>query len=405
MTTHQGKIKRDLDGIPLLHCDRDTNALEGTHSHIKNTFGKQNVGWEFADRILAERRHQGNISTCKTNVLDYPCLEHYDTWLIDAYQLRMDQKYNVLVYPTWVNASSISLETEERFDFVTLATPELQAKINEAVKLKQTTILPPGLSYLSRQVRCVVAPQPWNTMEEKKLFPKLLLNAQHACQNGSNDDMFEHMTYLILPKVDGIKITPKLPVYNRLYYNRFTFNRRVRASAENMSDSKSALNALNILTSLKHVQTIEPLQTEDDTNSIPDTLNEDATDFAVLTGDGSHQNIKQVDTCIQKLKKKFPPLDEGCHLMPAMMPDRLPPIDPETFRPVHSIPYVAGMPIVTGSTVPLPIQHFGREKIQKRESQGNVKNDAEIVVPCQNQDPQKKGLSSAVLRDVMCDDT
>ena len=223
----------------------------------------------------------------------------------------MNQKYNVLVYPTWVNASSISLETEERFGFVTLATPELQAKINEVVKLKQTTILPPGLSYLSRQVRCVVAPQPWNTMEEKKLFPKLLLNAQHACQNGSNDDVFEHMTYSILPKVDGIKITPKLPVYNRLYYNRFTFNRRVRASAENMSDSKSALNALNVLTSLKHVQTIEPLQTEDDTNSIPDTLNEDATDFAVLTGDGSHQNIKQVDTCIQQLKKS------SLHLMKA----------------------------------------------------------------------------------------
>ena len=288
------------------------------------------------------------------------------------------------------------LETEERFGFVTRATPELQAKINEGVKLKLTTILPPGLSYLSRQVRCVVAPQPWNTMEEKKLFPKLLLNAQHACQNGSNDDVFEHMTYSILPKVDGIKITPKLPVYNRLYYNRFTFNQRVRASAENMSDSKSALNALNVLTSLKHVHTIEFLQTEDiqeisNTNSIPDTLNEDATDFAVLTGDGSHQNIKQVDTCIQKLKKKFPPLDEGCHLIPAMMLDRLPPIGSATFRPVDSIPYVAGMPIVAGSTVPLPIQHFGRGKDSKKRKPRQCKKCRRDRCPMSKPGPAKKG--------------
>ena len=32
---------------------------------------------------------------------------------------------------------------------------------------------------------------------------------------------------MILEKVDGNKITPKLPVYNRTYYNKYKFNKRV----------------------------------------------------------------------------------------------------------------------------------------------------------------------------------
>ena len=105
-------IMKDQHGVAILNCKRDTNALEGQHSHINNTFGKRIVGWEFADSILAERRHRCNIDACKNRVLAYPRIHHYDTWKIDTYQIRIDKKYNTLVYPSWVNA---------RFGFVPLA--------------------------------------------------------------------------------------------------------------------------------------------------------------------------------------------------------------------------------------------------------------------------------------------
>ena len=58
------EIRRDKHGISLLKCYRDTNGLEGEHSHINNTFGKLKVGWEFGDNLIAERRHRYNINAC-----------------------------------------------------------------------------------------------------------------------------------------------------------------------------------------------------------------------------------------------------------------------------------------------------------------------------------------------------
>ena len=61
------EITRDKYGIALLKCYRDTNALEGEHSHVNNTFGKRKVGWEFGDNLVAERRHRCNVNACKKN--------------------------------------------------------------------------------------------------------------------------------------------------------------------------------------------------------------------------------------------------------------------------------------------------------------------------------------------------
>jgi hypothetical protein len=59
--TSTGEIRRDGFGIAFLRCDRDTNALEGEHSNISNTFGSHSMGLEFADDILAERRHRPGV--------------------------------------------------------------------------------------------------------------------------------------------------------------------------------------------------------------------------------------------------------------------------------------------------------------------------------------------------------
>ena len=101
-----GSIRRDNFGITLLRCIRDTNALEGEHKNIKDTFGSRSMGVEFADLLLRERRHRCNIGASQRNLMGYPNIEMYDTWLVvDLLQLRVDEKHKILIYPTWVCAS------------------------------------------------------------------------------------------------------------------------------------------------------------------------------------------------------------------------------------------------------------------------------------------------------------
>ena len=70
-------IMKDKYGVPILNCKRDTNALEAQHSHINKTFVKQIVEWEFADAILAERRHWCNIDACKKRIIAYLLVHTY----------------------------------------------------------------------------------------------------------------------------------------------------------------------------------------------------------------------------------------------------------------------------------------------------------------------------------------
>ena len=136
----------------------------------------------------------------------------------------------MLIYHTWVNSSSASLETKETFGFVSLASKELQEKTNEKVRLKNNVAITGDLKFLSDRTGCTVAALPWSTSEEKKLFPKLLLEAKQSLgkRNAETEDTFIQMSLLILEKVDGKKITPKLPACNRTYYNKHKFNKRVR---------------------------------------------------------------------------------------------------------------------------------------------------------------------------------
>ena len=59
--------------------------------------------WRVRADLLAQRRHHSVIEASKKNRLDYPNIEHYDTWYIDAYQERVLEKHNVLVDEFWVH--------------------------------------------------------------------------------------------------------------------------------------------------------------------------------------------------------------------------------------------------------------------------------------------------------------
>ena len=51
-------------------------------------------------------------------------------------------------------------------------------------------------------------------------------------QNSKSEDICVQISMTILDKVERINITPKLSIYNRTYYNKYKFNRRVRSATK-----------------------------------------------------------------------------------------------------------------------------------------------------------------------------
>ena len=64
--------------------------------------------------------------------------------------------------------------------------------------------------------------------------------------NNESEDIFVQMTMMILDKVDGISMHPKLTVCDRTYYKKYKFNTRVRNATKEIEKEIEILNSVNI---------------------------------------------------------------------------------------------------------------------------------------------------------------
>ena len=88
---------------------------------------------------------------------------------MDLLQLCVDGMHKILIYPTWVCASQFA-QTDERFGFVSMVTQELKEAINRDVTLPDDYKMPASLKHISKSSKLCIAPQPFSTKEEVKLF-------------------------------------------------------------------------------------------------------------------------------------------------------------------------------------------------------------------------------------------
>ncbi|GFH55445.1 hypothetical protein CTEN210_11921 [Chaetoceros tenuissimus] len=342
--------------MPILKCDRDTNLLENSHKNLTNTFGHYNMGWEFADCLLAERRHRHNHRAAITNRSGYPNIGHYDTWLIDARQNRMIAKYNQLLYPQWVLASDFE-STDESFGFVTLASEELQIAINslEIHNIEFT----PDVKYIAECCKLKVPPLPWNTVAEKKLFPGLLRKAQRGA-NVNETIVDERLCMSILRYVDGKKVFPKLPVHNRLYRKRYIFNSKVKDSCSKLASARRLIQAVNEVT---------------------------GDDSAVQIEQGEDQNSNDIDNAIVEVETPNEPIITAVtqalqqHIGPKLKPKKAHkpcPIEQVdiNFGAMLDMTYVGGIPMTYNhqyeatpvvATNPLPTRGPDRKQRKRRD--------------------------------------
>jgi len=144
-----------------------------------------------------------------------------------------------------------------------LASSELQQTINDRVQLPDNFRMTTSLKYLSEQPGYKITPQPWGKSKEaRELYPKVLLQEQ---QNGGTiEDQNLRISIAILPFVNGI-VTPKIPLYNRLYANEFSKRQRITASQKKMKAKVDALAGINMLTEIDDME--EFMDTSDDANA------------------------------------------------------------------------------------------------------------------------------------------
>ena len=82
----------DKNGLPLYHCIRGTNSVEGAiHNPIRRNFASLNASMELSDALIADFRHRHNADTGSLHKTGIKYSGHYDPWLDhEIRQLRED---------------------------------------------------------------------------------------------------------------------------------------------------------------------------------------------------------------------------------------------------------------------------------------------------------------------------
>jgi hypothetical protein len=73
---------QDKNGLPIYHCIRGTNSVEGSvHNPIRWKFASLNASPELADALVADFWHRHNYDTGSMHKLGKQYLGHYDPWI------------------------------------------------------------------------------------------------------------------------------------------------------------------------------------------------------------------------------------------------------------------------------------------------------------------------------------
>ena len=234
----KGEPMVDRYGIALLDCNRGTNDVEAIHKQLVALYGTWHTGVEMSDALLLERWHWYNHKINERKRLGFPKIGHYDTWQVDVLQLLVEKNHNVLLFPDWSNASDYKT-TPESFGTVALHSQELheaieQVEVDGGIVGKFTS----EMKYISRAMGVKIPFLPLHGSNEAKLFSCLVLQMPTAF-----DDLLMAIEWI--KHVNCLSIFPKLPVYLRMYHDRWERNQRVRDAVRNSKTDLELLEQVN----------------------------------------------------------------------------------------------------------------------------------------------------------------
>ena len=344
----KGEPMIDRYGIALLDCNRGTNSVEAIHKQLVALYGTWNTGVEMSDALLSERRHRYNHKINERKRLGFPKIGHFDTWQVDALQLLVEKNHNVLLFPDWSNSSDYK-STPESFGTVALHSQEIHEELEKVVIAKDVSEkFSSEMKYIARAMGVKIPFLPLHGSEEAKLFSHLVLSMPTAFH-----DLLMALEWI--KHVNGSTIFPKLPVYLRMYHERWERNQRVRDAVRN---SKTELQLLQQVNNKFMLLTTGALKETDEMDS---KHGGSASDTLLQIGDDIDDGISQngsgndSDLVLQLSNPVFPWANVAAPT-PVAQPHFL------AIRPSQQL----GPPIVGGLLIGLSNENMVERKARKR---------------------------------------
>lgn len=240
-TNPDGSIKKDRLGIPLLGCNRGTGGVKSGHKQFCPIISLWTAGAEMSDYLLMEHYIRDTIGASERHRPGFPKIGHYDTWLTDMVQMRVEQNHNSLVFPGHTNGSDY-VDTPEDMGTVPLHDTKLGKAIC-ALELPENLKLTADQRYLVRKCGTPLPPLPFHGKDELQKFAKMALSSKVPFN-------IDSITFEWLKHVNGSTIFPKLPVHFRVKLRQFTRNRQIRDAVKSISPAQRKLRSLNEITAM-----------------------------------------------------------------------------------------------------------------------------------------------------------
>ena len=225
-----GQPMVDADGLAILDCSRGTSDTECAHKQIVAAYGSWIAGVELSDQLLREWRHRYNHRIAERRRLGFPKVGHYDTWLIDEYQLLVERNHGVDLFPGWSNTTDYA-PTPETFGTVPLHSSDLgEAMADMPINAEAVAKLSSDRRYLCEAMGTPLPLLPIHGKSENSLFTRLALEQLSGKRNATID--FDALAIEWCRYVDGVNIFPKLPVYLRQHHAAWERNQRIKDAVQ-----------------------------------------------------------------------------------------------------------------------------------------------------------------------------
>ena len=244
--THEGT---DKNGLPLYHCIRGTNSVEGAiHNPIRRNFASLNASPELADALIADFRHRHNVDSGSFHKLGIRYSGHYDPWIDhEIYQLRGDILWSKMPVTRMDRALQDTdplnfAPTKEKFgitaippmarlanEFFAPLLPDVNLSITEhSNKLWLSKLVGKRkdiYGFLAHAQNTKYAVTPLHTTEEYDLFRKAVSVGGEWCPSQGKPN-FELMARWWSSKADGKHIFYKLSEHLSTYYKIWSDQRQ-----------------------------------------------------------------------------------------------------------------------------------------------------------------------------------
>jgi hypothetical protein len=238
----------DKHGLPIYHCIRGTNSVEGSvHNPIHRNFGALNASVELADCLVADFRHRHNVDVGMIHKSGTKHLGHYDPW-IDHEITKMRADVNWTKKPVAGPTAQPETDplafppTQEQFGITCIpGKVRLDCDFNGPVmmpvqdtSLSVSHIYPMKLylsklkgkrndvySYLSAAQQTKYAVTPMHTKEEFKQYNDTVSRGGVEWCPQAGKPNFQKMATWWSGKADGKHIFYKLPEHLSAYHKKW----------------------------------------------------------------------------------------------------------------------------------------------------------------------------------------